>query len=822
MELELQIDREHIVSDVESSQGLLWGGRACSLATLAFGLMGLAGWFFHQPAFRSFGHSGAEMKFNTALCLSLIGCSLLLNFKSGKTSRALSILGSALVLLIALLTLCEYFFSQNFGLDEFVYQDFNLIGTTFAGRMAPQSALTFSLMAAGAFVLNCPIPRLRRTAHWAALGSMIFPAQAIIGYLLGHMTIVGLGPQSAYMAMPTALAFLAGSIALLLRDPDRDLMESLTARTQASSVFRRLLVTSLVLPLALGWFALHIAGGKIHSAEYSVATIAFATTFLFVGLTWFNAARLNAAAHALAQREHRYSQLVENIPDVVFRLDRQFRYLYISPTIEKFSSLPPAQYLGKTIAETGTTLELCERFETACQQALKSFHEQSFEFEFGGRVTLTRIIPVSSDNEGETLLGLTSDITQRKVAEAAFRDTQDRLEATLAATQVATWTWDVPNDRLFADKNLARFFSVSVQDAAGGSIQKYLHAIHAEDRPKVEAAMIETLHNHQSQYEMDYRLVQPDKTVRWVTARGKVERDLHGKPLRFSGVVMDITERQRTEAALSRARIELEQTNQNLEATIAERTARLRETVQELEAFSYSIAHDMRAPLRSMVGFSTLLDEEFGPRFDETGREYLHRLIASATRMDHLIVDILNYSKVVRGELNLDSVDVEKLTLEIIESYPALLQARSGITIASPIPPVIANQAALTQVISNVLGNAVKFVAPGVKPQIRLWAQTPQTSATDTNPVPAGSVRLWFEDNGIGIPKESQPQLFKIFVRLHRPEVYEGTGIGLAIVKRAVERMGGTVGLESEPGHGTRLWVQLRQATEPPTSPVLT
>jgi signal transduction histidine kinase len=184
-------------------------------------------------------------------------------------------------------------------------------------------------------------------------------------------------------------------------------------------------------------------------------------------------------------------------------------------------------------------------------------------------------------------------------------------------------------------------------------------------------------------------------------------------------------------------------------------------------------------------------------------------------------VDILNYSKVVRGELDLGSVDVEKLTLEIIESYPALLQARSGITIVSPIPPVIANQAALTQVISNVLGNAVKFVAPGVKPQIRMWAQTPQTSATDTNPVPAGSVRLWFEDNGIGIPKESQPQLFKIFVRLHRPEVYEGTGIGLAIVKRAVERMGGTVGLESEPGHGTRLWVQLREATEPPISPAL-
>jgi signal transduction histidine kinase/FixJ family two-component response regulator len=264
-------------------------------------------------------------------------------------------------------------------------------------------------------------------------------------------------------------------------------------------------------------------------------------------------------------------------------------------------------------------------------------------------------------------------------------------------------------------------------------------------------------------------------------------------------------ERKRADAALAKAQGELKEHAGNLEQTVAERTARLRETVQDLEAFSYSIAHDMRAPLRAMQGFSKILHEEYSEQIPGEGKDYLRRIAASANRLDHLIQDVLNYSKIVRVELNLAPLETEKFIHEIIESYPNLHPPHAEIEVAGPVPPVLANPAAFTQVVSNLLGNAVKFVKAGVKPRVLVGAEL----------IPDDMVRISFEDNGIGIRKEAQDRIFMMFQRLNPPGDYEGTGIGLAIVRKAVERMGGRVGVESEPGKGSRFWIDLkRQLTD--------
>jgi signal transduction histidine kinase len=274
----------------------------------------------------------------------------------------------------------------------------------------------------------------------------------------------------------------------------------------------------------------------------------------------------------------------------------------------------------------------------------------------------------------------------------------------------------------------------------------------------------------------------------------------------IGGQIGQFIERKQTEEALQKAQAELKQHATKLEQMVAQRTARLSETVQELEAFSYSIAHDMRAPLRSMQGFATILGQEYGDKLDDTARGYLQRLGSAAARMDRLVVDILNYSQVVRGELDLSIVDTHKLVLDIIHSYPQFEQTHADISIEGRLPLVLANEAALTQVISNLLGNAVKFVTPGVRACVRVGAN-PEDAHDDR-------VELWVEDNGIGIPRDLQKRLFNIFTRLHRPGLYEGTGIGLAIVKKAVERMGGSVGVDSTPGEGSRFWFQLRRPVQ--------
>ncbi|MCI0748713.1 MAG: ATP-binding protein [Verrucomicrobia subdivision 3 bacterium] len=274
----------------------------------------------------------------------------------------------------------------------------------------------------------------------------------------------------------------------------------------------------------------------------------------------------------------------------------------------------------------------------------------------------------------------------------------------------------------------------------------------------------------------------------------------------IGGQIGQFIERKRAEEALQQAQAELKQHATKLEQVVAQRTARLRETVQELEAFSYSIAHDMRAPLRAMQGFAGILKQDYGDKLDDTAQGYLQRLGSAAARMDRLIVDILNYSQVVREELDLGVVDTHKLLLDIIHSYPQFDHAHADISIEGRLPLVLANEAALTQVMSNLLGNAVKFVTPGVRPCVRVGAN-PEV-------VDDGRVELWVQDNGIGIPRDVQKRLFNMFTRLHRPGLYEGTGIGLAIVKKAVERMGGSVGVESNPGEGSRFWVQLRRPVQ--------
>jgi len=244
--------------------------------------------------------------------------------------------------------------------------------------------------------------------------------------------------------------------------------------------------------------------------------------------------------------------------------------------------------------------------------------------------------------------------------------------------------------------------------------------------------------------------------------------------------------------------------NADLERKVQERTAELRAAVEDLEHFSYSITHDMRAPLRAMQSFATLLLMKPKGSLAEDEREYLRRIATAAKQMDDLILDALAYSQAVRAAAPLGPVDPAALLRDMLMTYPEFQLAKADIQIADPLPPVVANRAGLTQCFSNLLRNAIKFVAPGVMPKVQVSAE-----------VQAGRVRLWFADNGIGIPPEFHGRLFKMFERASSD--HEGTGIGLALVRKVTERMGGQVGVESAPGRGSRFWIELKLAGLPRT-----
>ena len=225
------------------------------------------------------------------------------------------------------------------------------------------------------------------------------------------------------------------------------------------------------------------------------------------------------------------------------------------------------------------------------------------------------------------------------------------------------------------------------------------------------------------------------------------------------------------------------------------------EAAAELERMSYSMVHDMRAPLRAIISFGAMLETEAAQWLTDDTRDYIQRMRTAADRMDRLICDMLRYSAFAREELPLQRINISKLLRDIIDTYPMFQPHKNNIGVPADLPIVRGNEAALTQCFSSLLANAITYVRPGEVPQVNVRAE----SNNDL-------VRIFVEDNGIGITPEMQGKIFDIFHRGTNEQ--EGTGIGLAIVRVAALRMGGRVGVISEPGQGSQFWIELRLAGE--------
>ena len=238
-----------------------------------------------------------------------------------------------------------------------------------------------------------------------------------------------------------------------------------------------------------------------------------------------------------------------------------------------------------------------------------------------------------------------------------------------------------------------------------------------------------------------------------------------------------------------------------LEKQVADRTTTLQQAVSELEAFSYTVSHDLRSPLRTMQGFAEAVIEDYGPKLDEQGRDYLDRINKAAARLDLLIRDLLSYTRISRQDIEMEPLDLNKIIHDVIERDPSLHPPAVDLQIDGTFPKVLGREAPLVQVISNLLVNAAKFVTPGTTPKIRLRGEDR-----------GDKFRLWIEDNGIGIAEKDRERIFDMFVQVNDPIDYRGTGVGLAIVKKAVQTMRGTVGVESNGATGAQFWFELNKA----------
>ena len=419
-----------------------------------------------------------------------------------------------------------------------------------------------------------------------------------------------------------------------------------------------------------------------------------------------------------------------------------------------------------------------------------------YELEFGTAMLVTVLITFFSALVWWTAVTLDRTDLNRREAEQSLRESEERFRVLFEQSPIGKFLIDPATERIVdCNDRAAEALGYTREELCRLRVPDIDAQLPSEEVTRLirETAERGTSFSFESAHRTKSGKI---RDVMISAARVRVK----GRVFNYAAV-QDITDRKQAEEALLRAQEQLRQHADTLEKTVTERTAKLNETLQELEAFSYSIAHDMRAPLRAMQGFATILEDEQADRLDATARSYLQRIRASAHRLDQLIHDVLSYSRIVRSDLQLQEINPQQLLEEIIATYPDFQPPKAEISCVAPLPRVRANTAALTQVFSNLLGNAVKFVRPGVKPVVKIRAENREKF-----------VRVWIEDNGIGIEKGAEQQIFQMFQRLNSPGSYEGTGIGLAIVRKAVERMGGKAGVESEPGIGSRFWFELRAA----------
>lgn len=502
---------------------------------------------------------------------------------------------------------------------------------------------------------------------------------------------------------------------------------------------------------------------------------------------------------SLLQSEHRYHSLIDLSPDgIMVHMDDQI--VYVNGSLLKLvKASDPAELLGRSpldivhpdfrdrirarirqVNETGKSTPLAE-------QKILCLDGSSVEVEAAGA-------PVPW--QGGTAIQVTlRDITERKRYERELRESELRLRQLAAALPQIVWMARPDGSVEYCNERFFEMTGLPVEKLNDPELLK--NVVHPDDQEDVSRRWQHAVATGES-YEAEYRFRGKTGGYRWILARALPSRDETGRIVRWFGTCTDIDDKKKAEMALQHAKEQLRQNTQMLEQLVAARTAKLEASNKSMEDFCHSIAHNLRAPLRAMQGFAVALMEDHCHIVDEEGQDYITRINRAASSMDLLIHDLLMYGRLTHEHYPCSRITLEPLWKNVIDQFQSEIKISHAVIETEQLNfRVWANRSILELVFSNLLSNALKFVEER-PPCIKIWAEDKKNS-----------VRIRIRDNGIGIDEEHQQRIFVAFERLHTSDAFPGTGIGLALVDKAIERLGGSVGVESAAGKGSCFWVEL-------------
>jgi PAS domain S-box-containing protein len=494
------------------------------------------------------------------------------------------------------------------------------------------------------------------------------------------------------------------------------------------------------------------------------------------------------AEREVRESEERFRTLANSMPQLVSMARADGFILWYNQRWYDYTGTTPEQMEGwgwQRVHDPAVLSAVLSRWRDAIALA------QPFEMEFPLRGAdgtfrnfLTRVQPMK-DSEGRLVqwFGTTTDVDQLKRIEQSLRVTQARLESTLEASSVGTWTWDIGSDRLIADEFTARMFSVAADAAAKGlPVAAYLQVVHEEDRAHVADALGRAIQLC-SAYEIEYRVRQSEGLFRWLQARGRVESDGAGHATYFHGAVIDITDRKLSELSLRDNNQQLKRSN------------------RDLEDFAYIASHDLKTPLGGIKSAALWLEEDLHDLSDES-RKLLGLMRSRINRMEKLLDDLLTYSRVGRTDTAPSESKLTDIFASIVEvlNPPAHIQVR----VEGELPTTVVASAQLEQVLRNLINNAIKH-------------HDKQNGTVVLSGKRVGDfVEFVVRDDGPGILPQFHDKIFQLFQTLKRRDEVEGSGMGLALVKKLVEQQNSCITVHSQ-GDGTGAEFRFQWPTVPLT-----
>jgi PAS domain S-box-containing protein len=497
------------------------------------------------------------------------------------------------------------------------------------------------------------------------------------------------------------------------------------------------------------------------------------------------------ASEALRASEARKDAILRSALDAIITINHEGLLVEFNPAAERIFGYSRDAVLGRQLSELIIPTRYRERHHRgmshylatgegpALRRQLEMPAMRADGTEFPAELA---IIPIPN-TEPPMFTAFLRDITERKRIEQQLREAAERFRFMAESIPQKIFTARPGGEFDYFNQQWMQFTGLDLAALQRSGWACFVH----EDDLAENIHLWEEAVAKGDPFQIEHRIRRHDGVYRWHLTRALAFRDAGGGVQIWIGSNTDIDDQKREE--------------DRLEKTVAERTTALRETNEQLESFVYTIAHDLRGPLRAIAGYSQLLADDYASALDETARHLLQRVQGSAEFMDRLILDLLAFGRTSRAEIELGPVDVHKAwSIALAQTAGQREQTQADIATVGASYLVLAHEPTLGQVFTNLVSNAMKFVAPGVRPQIRLRSEER-----------GDIVRLWVEDNGIGIPPEMRERVFRVFERLNGSR-YSGTGIGLSIVRKGVERMGGRVEVDSTPGQGSRFWIDLKKA----------